>query len=193
MTQPKLFAELITLAYKPRYAERIESPTDQERNAARTAWSLLHNSPVMPGQEVGGPIEAKAVEQFVAEARELCRQSDRLVVCDITLGEILARAAAGEGGVWPHEAVRQALDLPEHGDIRRGLSTGLFNKRGVTSRAYYDGGRLERDLAEDYRRHADAIRNAYPLLAATLDEMAGLYEEHGRREDTQANLRIEGH
>ena len=31
--------------------------------------------------------------------RELCRQSDRLVVCDIT--EILALAPAGEGGTLP--------------------------------------------------------------------------------------------
>jgi hypothetical protein len=193
MTQPKLFAELIGLVYKPRHADRAESPTDLERNAAQTAWGLLRNSPAMPGHEVGGPIEAKAVAQFVAEVRELCRQSDRLEVCDITLGGILARAPAGEGGVWPHEAVREILDLPAHGDIRRGLSTGLVNKRGVTSRVYHEGGRLERDLAEDYRRHAYALRNAYPLLAATLDAMAGSYDHDARREDTQAKLRIEGH
>ena len=193
MTQPKLFAELISMVYKPRHGERMELPTDQERYAAETAWGLLRNSPAMPGQEVGGPIDPKAVAQFVTEAREVCRQSDRLEVCDITLGGILARAPAGEGGVWPHEAVRETLDLPEHGDIRRGLSTGLVNKRGVTSRAYYEGGRLERDLAEDYRRHADALRNAYPLLAATLDAMAGSYDHDARREDTQARLRIEGH
>ena len=193
MTQPKLFAELITLVYKPRHAERMELSTDQERNAAETAWGLLRNSPAMPGQEVGGPIDAKAVAQFVTEVRELCRQSDRLEVCDITLGGILARTPAGAGGVWPHEAVRETLDIPEHGDIRRGLSTGLVNKRGVTSRAYYEGGRLERDLAENYRRHADALRNAYPLLAATLDAMAGSYDHDARREDTQAKLRIEGH
>ena len=192
MTQPKLFAELITLVYKPRRAERTEPPADRERNAVQTAWGLLRNSPAIPGQEVGGPIDAKAVAQFVAEARELCRKSDRLEVCDITLGGILARAPAGEGSVWPHEAVRETLDLPEHGDIRRGLTTGLINKRGVTSRAYHEGGRLERDLAQDYRRHADALRNAYPLLAATLDAMAGSYDHDARREDTQAKLRMEG-
>jgi hypothetical protein len=193
MAQPKLFAELISLAYKPRHAEQTESPTDQERNAALTAWGLLRNSPTMPGQDVGGPIDAEAVARFVTEARELCRQSERLEVCDITLGGILARAPAGEGGVWPHEAMRETLDLPEHGDIRRGLSAGLFNKRGVTSRAYHEGGRLERDLAEDYRRHADALRNAYPLLATTLDAMAGSYDRDARWADTQAKLRIEGH
>jgi hypothetical protein len=193
MTQPKLFAELINLVFRPRHAERVESSTDQERNAARTAWALLRNSPTIPGQGTGGQMDAKAIAQFVTEVRELCRQSDRLEVCDITVGEILARAPAGEGGVWPHEAVREILDLPEHGDIRRGISTGLFNKRGVTSRAYHEGGRLERDLADDYRRHADALRNAYPLLAATLDLMADSYEHHARREDTQAKLRIEGH
>jgi hypothetical protein len=193
MTQPKVFAELIGLVYRPRHSERTESPTVQDRNATQTAWSLLRNSPAMPGQDVGGPIDANAVAQFVGDARELCRQSDRLVVCDITLGEILARAPAGEGGIWPHEALRETLDIPEHGDIRRGLSTGLFNKRGVTSRAYYEGGRLERDLAKDYRRHADALRNTYPLLAATLDAMAGSYEHDGRREDTHGKLRIEGH
>jgi len=192
MTQPKLFAELIALVYKPHHAEQTKSPTDHERSAAQTAWGLLRNSPALPGQVVGGPIDAKAVAQFVAEARELCRQSDRLEVCDITLGGILARAPAAQDGIWPHEAVRETLDLPEHGEIRRGLWTGLMNKRGVTSRAYHEGGRQERDLAEDYRRNADVLRNAYPLLAATLDGMAGTYNSDARREDTSAKLRIEG-
>jgi hypothetical protein len=71
MTQPKLFAELVALAYKPRHAERTDTPTDQERNIAQTAWSLLRNCPALPGQDLGAPIEATAVAKFVAEAREL--------------------------------------------------------------------------------------------------------------------------
>jgi hypothetical protein len=63
----------------------------------------------------------------------------------------------------------------------------------VTSRAYHEGGGLERDLADDYRRHASALHNSYPLLAASLDAMAGSYDYDARREDTQAKLRIEGH
>jgi hypothetical protein len=193
MTQPKLFAELVALVYKPRHAEQPEPPTDHERNVAQTAWGLLHHCRTLPGQQAAGPIDAETVAQFVAEAREHCREADRLEVCDITLGHIFAHAPAGERGAWPHEAVRETLDLAEHGDIRRGLVTGLMNKRGATSRAYRDGGGLERDLAEDYRRHASVLQMSYPLLAATLDTMAGSYDRDATREDTQAKLRIEGH
>jgi hypothetical protein len=105
----------------------------------------------------------------------------------------MARAPAGADGIWPHEALRQTLDLPQHEDIRRGLHTGMINKRGVTSRAYYDGGAQERGLAEDYQRHATALQNAYPLLAAALQAMVAFYAQDARREDTGAKLRIEGY
>jgi hypothetical protein len=66
-------------------------------------------------------------------------------------------------------------------------------QRGVTRRASDEGGRQERNLAEDYRRHANALRNSYPLLAATLEAMARSYDHDAGREDTRAKLRIEGH
>jgi hypothetical protein len=58
---------------------------------------------------------------------------------------------------------------------------------------YHEGGGLERDLADEYRRHAGALHMSYPLLAATLDSMGGSYDHDARREDTQAKLRIEGY
>ena len=42
--------------------------------------------------------------------------------------------------------MRETLDLQEQGDIRHGLQTGLINKRGATSRAYHEGGGLERNF-----------------------------------------------
>ena len=49
------------------------------------------------------------------------------------------------------------LDRPELETMRNGFAVGATNKRGVTSRAYDEGGGQERELAGSYRAHARAL------------------------------------
>ena len=74
----------------------------------------------------------------------------------------------------------------------RGFYTGAVNKRGVHSRGAYEGGDQERALAERFRRHAVALEDSHPHLAATLHDLAKAYDRDGVFEDLDAQLRIEG-
>jgi len=110
------------------------------KHNAETAWEVLHHCRTQPGTQPDGSIDPKAFAAFIDEAREFCRQADRLAVCDITIGSVLAHAPSDTDGTWPRLLVRDALDRFDRGDMRRGFYTGVFNKRGVTSRAYDAGG-----------------------------------------------------
>jgi hypothetical protein len=77
--------------------------------------------------------------------------------------------------------------------VRRGYGVGVMNKRGVTSRAYWEGGDQERDLARQAKANADAIRSTHPMVASVLDEVAKHYEREGSDHDDDARLRLEGH
>jgi hypothetical protein len=192
MTEAKIFADLICLIFKPHNRERDEPIQENMKHNAETAWELLHHCRTQPGTQPGGSIDAKVFGAFIDEARKLCEDADRLAACDITIGGVLAHAPSDADGTWPCWLVRDALDRFDREDMRRGFFTGVFNKRGVTSRAYDAGGAQERELAKEYRGHARACRNSHPNLASTFDEIARAYERDAEREDLDARLRGEG-
>nr|VFK24757.1 MAG: hypothetical protein BECKLFY1418C_GA0070996_11924 [Candidatus Kentron sp. LFY] len=101
----------------------------------------------LPGTQSDGSIDAEAFTRFIDETRELCLKADRITVCDHALGQILAYTPADEEGTWPCAPVRDLLERPELEEIRRGFDIGTYNKRGVTRRAYGEGGEQERELA----------------------------------------------
>ena len=192
LTDPSLFTELITLAYKPKNREREELLTEVQSVAARHAWKLLRACKRMPGTKADGQIDVGAFFLFIDSVRELCRQADRLEVCDLVLGEILAYAPADEDGTWPFFPAREVLERSELEDMRSGFRSGAFNKRGVTCRSPWDGGAQERDLAAYYLDQAERVQCTHPNVAALLEDIAKNYEFHGRHEDNQADLRKEG-
>jgi len=193
MSDPKLFTELLCLLYKPAHRERDEPISESMKAAAEIAWRVLHHCRRQPGTQADGTINNAAFVQFIDDARDLCREADRLGVCDSTLGQILAHAPADSNGVWPFEPARDILDRPELEDMRHGFQIGARNKRGVTSRAYDEGGAQERKLAAMYRGHARALHNSHVNVAAALEQLAGWYENDALREDISARLRQEGH
>ena len=193
MTEPALFTELLCYIYKPEHGERDDPSTDATRAAAETSWEILHACTLQPGTQADGSIDIDAFTLFIDSARDLCRQKDRLTMCEKILGQILAHAPADEDGTWPFLPARNVLDRPELEEMRTGFSIGARNKRGITSRSPCDGGYQERDLSTHYRSQAERIQYVHPNMAATLEKIAKSYEYEGRAEDLDASLRKESY
>lgn len=191
-TEPALFAELIILTYKPRHQERDEQWTEVARTVANHARKILHICKRIPGTGTDGKIDINTFTQFIDSARELCGQADCLTVGDNILGKILAHVPADEDGTWPFSPARDILERIDLEDMRRGFSTEVFNKRGVTCRSLWDGGAQERDLANYYRNQAERVQYTHPIVAAMLEGVAKNYERHGKYQDNEADLRKEG-
>ena len=193
MAEPKLFTDLLCMIYRPRSGDGDRPPpSEAERVAAKIAYRVLNACQRQPGTQPDGNINRDALEKFIDETRKLCREADRLEVCDSTLGQILAHIPADSNGIWPAQPARDVLNRPELDRLRRGFAIGTRNKRGTTSRAYDEGGVQERSLAETYRQYAKALQNSHPNLAAVLEDIAGSYESEGLSHDVEAQLRREG-
>jgi hypothetical protein len=120
--------------------------------------------------------------------RDACAGLGRLEVADIKIGEMLASAPADENGVWPCEAVRDALEDVHSADIMHGARIGLFNSRGVHWRG--EDGAQERELASKYRAWAEALQYSHPFVSSSLlVGMVERYEHDARREDAEAKIK----
>nr|VFK09360.1 MAG: hypothetical protein BECKLPF1236B_GA0070989_10089 [Candidatus Kentron sp. LPFa] len=150
MSEPSLFTELIRLCYRPKHGGQ-EEPTETTQAAAERAYSILQACERLPGTRPDGSIDGEELTRFINATRKLCREADRLEVCDSTLGQILAHAPKDKDGVWPCAPVRDLLERPELEEMRRGFQIGTYNKRGITVRAHGKGGGQERALAAQYQ------------------------------------------
>lgn len=111
---------------------------------------------------------------------------DRVTVTDSRIGHMLAHARIDpEDQVWPHKTVRQLIEQISSDKMEGAIRIERANMRGVYTKAIGEGGRQERELAQQARAWALAIPD-YPRTASLLYSIADMWLEDGARADTKA-------
>ena len=129
-----------------------------------------------------GFFDEQQLLDWCSKARELAISSGRIEVCDVQIGEMLARCTIeDDDGSWPCHAIRNVIEAISTDPICSGLSCGIHNSRGATSRN--KGGNQERDLSSKYRDLAKKVRYVSPTTARVLDGVADSYEREAGRWD----------
>ncbi|HEY7326646.1 MAG TPA: helix-turn-helix transcriptional regulator [Gemmataceae bacterium] len=187
---PRFFAELLALVFRSRNEPRDEKReySAEEKAKAENAYRLLTSWHVLPGSREDREIDPEELTAWVRRARELCKESGRLEICDSRIGELLAYAPQEEDESWPCIPVRDVLEEVGSDEILHGFQIGIFNKRGMYSKSPTEGGAQERALAERYRKYAQASEVEWPRVAASLRRVAEGYEADARREDAAVEL-----
>lgn len=187
-TQPKFFVELLCLLYRPRDEEldKQKPPTEEVKAKADRAWKLLHDWDRIPGTRADRTVSLEELQAWIKEARALAENEGRLVVGDITIGNVFAHAPADADGVWPCAAVQQIIEETASPEMERGFLTGVFNSRGVTTRAMGEGGVQERDLSKKYHAWAEKVLFRFPKVSKLLSQIAADYQAQATHEDLDA-------
>lgn len=188
---PALFVRALALVYKrsderedpPEW--RIENP-EQRPAVALSAYRLLDQIKKIPGKDENGRIDAAALTAWLTEARRLCREYARCDIGDQCLGRLLAKAPEGKNGIWPCEAVCEAMEGIASHEMGRGFHNGVFNSRGFHCRG--EGGEQELELVAKYRAWAERLHFDYPYVGEVLEDIAATYEREAARQDSEANI-----
>jgi hypothetical protein len=184
---PDFFIEVLCLVYRAEGAEK-RNLSEDERTKAQFSSELLHEWNLIPGLEDGGVINSAVLKGWVQKARELSVQNKRVKVSDRIIGQVFSYSPKESDGSWPAVPIRDLIEGINSDEINRGFIMGVSNRRGVTSRGLLDGGAQERDLAEQYKGYAAAIRDLWPRTASVLDKIAKNYLSDAHREDLGAEL-----
>ncbi len=188
---PALFVQAVALAYKrsddgedpPEWL--LEDP-EQRAAVALAAHRLLGQMKKIPGTEENGTINSTALARWLAEVRRLCWEYARADIGDHCLGQLLTKAPEDESGIWPPEAVCEAMEGIASPEISRGFQIGVYNSRGFHWRG--EGGDQERELATKYRNWAERLHFDYPYVGGVLESIAATYQREARREDSKASI-----
>lgn len=188
---PAIFVQAVALAYKRSDASedppewRIEN-ADQRVTVATAAHRLLDQIRKIPGSDENDRIDAAALGAWLADVRRLCQEHARGDVGDQCLGRLLAKAPASDNGVWPCEAVCQAIEEIASPEIATGFCVGVYNSRGAHWRR--EGGAQERELAAKYRAWAERLHFDYPYVGSVLEGIASSYERDAAWEDSETRI-----
>jgi hypothetical protein len=188
---PALFAQAVALVYKRSDAGedppqwRIEDP-EKRAAVALAAHRLLDQMKKITGADETGRIDAAALAAWLAEVRRLCREYSRADIGDQCLGQLLAKSPEGENGMWPCEAVCEAMEGIASPEIGEGFHVGARNSRGVHWRG--EGGAQERELAAKYRAWAERLHFEYPYVGGVLEGIATSYEREAGWWDSEAKI-----
>ena len=178
MQNPDFFVQLICMIYvadPPTSDEFPNLSAEQKKQQALNAWYLLKTINQLPGQLNPTDIDKNQLQKWILRVREGCSRKNRKEVCDNKIGELLSLSPVGKDGVWPHEAIRDVIERFESSELEIGLETGRYNLRGVTGRAWKEGGEQERKIAEQYEHQAEKIKFEFPRTNAVLLRLAQSY------------------
>jgi hypothetical protein len=188
--KPDFFVEVLGLIFRPKgeSSPEAKTPSEQEKQRAQSAYRLLMTWREIPGQQKDRTVDERALFAWLKKARSPAEERGLLEVCDLRIGEVFAHDPELADTPWPSIPVRDALEDIGTDEVFRGFGSGIYNKRGVVSKSMREGGAQEWALAAKYKRFAEACYIDWPKTAAALRRMAEGYEEHARREDTEAML-----
>ena len=186
---PKFFAQLIALIFRSRNEQASDAKsTEEQQKRAIHGYGLLANWNRIPGTQSHGSIDEEQLLRWLESARSLCRDSGHREIADSTIGEMLARwpKPQNEDTMWPCEEICDAIEEANSDDLDDGFQIGVLNSRGATWRSPLDGGNLERQERDKYRRWAEHCNIDWPRTAASLRKVAESYEFSAQREDSRA-------
>lgn len=189
---PELFVQAVAWTYKRKDGAadhgEYHVPADRLEGMAHRGYRLLDALRRIPGHDDLGELQAGRLLKWIETVRLACRELARQDVGDICIGTLLSHSMPGLDGVWPCEAVRDALEEIQSEVIMRGAITGVYNSRGVHFRG--SDGQQERELADKYRIWSKALQVSHPFVSAgLLMAIAKSYDRDAHREDDEGAIR----
>lgn len=190
---PKLFADIVALTTKRKDsgedpAELVISDDQRKQSVATACYTVLSHIKHLPGLDPDtGEINSKELNDWLTQTRALLAELGRQSIGDQYIGQLLARHSAKSDGIWPCEAICDALERLGSEHIASGFRIQIFNSRGVHWSA--GDGKEERELSQRYRSWAQNLAFEYPFVARILDEVARGYERDAFREVSEGKLR----
>ena len=180
-SDPEFFCELIRLIYRSKKEDQpSKEPSEKIRTIATNAWRLLYEWKTTPGTLEDETFSAEHFSEWIQRVKTLCVESGHLEAALNEIGKVLIHAPSDPDGLWIHRAVATILNDRDADDIRSGFNMGTYNSRGAH---WVDPtGKLEKELAEQFRRKAEDVENAgFQRFAVTLRDLAESYEREAKR------------
>lgn len=176
---PNFFCEVIRKIYRSNKDTERSEPSEETKTLASKAYHLMSEWYLPPGTRKDHTFDHEALSKWVQEVKAQCIDSGYWEVAGGQIGRVLFYAPRDENGLWINP-VCSILDGTDHSELRRGLTTEIFNSRGGFS---YTAGAAELKLAEEWDTKASLAEiKAFSRVGQELRRLADSYRRDAERE-----------
>ena len=190
MSKPELLMELMVMAYKSDDINEEEEVSESEINnrklMATCSFSILYNLSCCPGVDGQGNVNPEALRTYIYRLYELSVEHHRSQVTDMVVGSLLGNLPRNDS--YPQDILGEIVEGLKSDSVDEHIQMRIFNSRGVTTRAFAEGGDQERELVALFKIYRDKVKFKYPRLAKIFTKMMDRYEYYANREDCVAQL-----
>ena len=189
VNKPDFFVELLTYLYKSDnlVEEESEVLTDMQKgNRAHRAYELLNSWEKIPGVSETGDIDKNILNEWVAQVLEKSESVGRRKFAEMEIGKVLAQYPEKNNSIWPPAEICEIIESINTDALKNNFRSAIFNKRGVYSKALFEGGKQEWALSAHFHQLSLRIINTYPSTASILESLAKGYEYDAKEEDKKA-------
>jgi hypothetical protein len=204
-----MFVDAISTIYIKKSETKKATPPDEATKALATrnyelllSWTHTlqgagppdaHENPgpyPFPGYNPDGTIDEAKLIHWVLTARKMAAEQDRIDVADSQIGRILAYAPTDpDDQAWPHIAVRKAIEQNYSDQLASGIINEQFSKRGVFTKAMFEGGVQEKNLSDIAKQWADVTARNWPKTSSILLKISKMWKRESNRANEEAEVR----
>ncbi len=190
MNKPEMLMELMVMAYRSDDRNEEEEVSESEMNnrkvMARCSFHILYNLSCCPGVDNYGNVDSNVLRMYIYRLYELSVEHHRTQVVDMVVGNLLGNLP--RNGSYPQTILGEIVEELKSDSVDEHVRIKIFNSRGVTTRAFAEGGNQERSLAALFKSYRDKVKFKYPRLAKIFTNLMQEYEHYANHEDCVAQL-----
>ena len=190
MSKPEMLMEFMVMAYKSDDGNEEKEVSESERNSkmvmARCSLQILYNLSCCPGVDNHGNVNPNILRAYIYRLYELSVEHHRTQVIDMMVGSLLGNLPRNDS--YPQSVLGEIVEELKSDSVDEHIRIKIFNSRGVTTRAFAEGGNQERSLVALFKSYRDKVRFKYPRLAKIFTNLMREYEHYANQEDYIAQL-----
>lgn len=189
MSKPELLMDLMVMAYKSDDGNDEDISEFEKNNKmilAHCSLQILYNFPCCPGVDNRGNVNPDKLRTYIYRLYELSVERHRSNVVDMIVGNLLGNLP--RNGSYPQDIFGEIVEELKSDTVDDHIRMRIFNSRGVTTRAFAEGGEQERTLVALFASYRDKVRFKYPRLAKIFTNLMQQYERDAKHEDIVAEL-----
>lgn len=186
--KPELMIQIVELAYPPDDGniEELEgSAPENRRLLAECAYHIIHlGHNLISFNSKEGEFEGDRMTYYIKELYRLAEERKRLKVINYVVGEILGDIPRDEK--YPPIALCQLVEDLHNDVVDEVIYARIYNSRGVTCRAYNEGGDQERYIVAKFEKFKERTRTRYPRISEIFNRLIKAYKNEATRCDNEA-------
>lgn len=190
MSKPELLVELMVMAYNSDDRNEDEDASELEMNnrqvMARCSFQILYDFPLCPGVDSHGNVNPDVLHTYICRLYELSAKHHRFQAADMVVGNLLGNLPRNDS--YPQDILGEIVEELKRDSVDEHIRMRIFNSRGVTMRAFAEGGDQERALVKVFECYRDKVKFTYPRLANIYTKLMHEYAHYANREDNEAQL-----